>query len=53
MSAALIMLNLGAGTRVPTASSLHRGLEGRSVLLPPANQPLPSCLSSYVGEFCH
>lgn len=37
-SAVLIMLDLGVGIRVLSASSLCRVVGGRSVLLPPASQ---------------
>ena len=52
MSAVLVMLNLGAGTRVQAPSSVCRVPEGKSVLLPHANQHLPSCISSYIEELC-
>lgn len=52
MTAVLILLNLGAGTKVQAASSIFRVLEGRSVLLPHANQHLPSCIFSYIEELC-
>lgn len=52
MSPVLVVLNLGAGSRVQVASFICRVLEGKSVLIPHANQHLPSCISSLTEYLC-